>query len=212
MNGAPQRSWGPTAGGCSAVVIAASTGGPSALGEVINALPATLDLPILVVQHMPPIFTSKLASSLDERAKLPVREAKDGDLVEGGGVWIAPGDFHMQIVRSGTKHLIRLDRGPVEHSTRPAADPLFRSAAREFGAETLAVVLTGMGRDGLAGCAEIRSAGGEVIVQDRRSAVVDSMPAAVADAGLAVAELPLNEIAAAITSSAQRPALSDRKP
>ncbi|MEO6204376.1 MAG: chemotaxis-specific protein-glutamate methyltransferase CheB [Mycobacteriales bacterium] len=179
-----------------AIVVGVSTGGPDALATVVRELPADLRVPILVVQHMPPMFTRLLAERLDRLGQLPVVEAGDGQEVVGGCVYIAPGDHHLEVDRSGPVVLTRLTRAAPENSCRPAADVLFRSAAQVYGAGVLAVVLTGMGADGLRGCERVRTAGGQVVVQDPQTALIGSMPGSVADAGLAQAIVALDQMAA----------------
>ena len=180
----------------SAIVIAVSTGGPNALAGIMPVLPADLAVPIFVVQHMPPVFTKSLAERLDRLAAVTVVEAVDGEAVLPGHVYIAPGGRHLSL--SGTNAIgdvrVVLNDDPAENSCRPAADVLFRAATAAYGAGTLAVVLTGMGSDGLRGCEVVRAAGGSVLVQTEASAVVASMPAAVARAGLADAVVPLDQI------------------
>jgi two-component system chemotaxis response regulator CheB len=178
-----------------AVVIGSSTGGPVALTSIIPGLPANLIAPILVVQHMPAVFTRMLAERLNERSSVGVWEATDGMEVEAGHVYIAPGGRHMAVRRDGVKVGIVLGDGPPENSCKPAADVLFRSAAEVWGAATLALVLTGMGQDGLAGARAVVNAGGTAIVQDEASSVVWGMPGAIAKAGLAEAMVPLGNIA-----------------
>lgn len=180
------------------LVIGASTGGPNALAEFIPKLPADFPVPIVLTQHMPPIFTRLLAERLSAVSKLAVREATDGAVLAPGTVWIAPGDFHMTFVSQGVKMVVRLTREAQEHSCRPAVDVMFRSAHRLFAGRILAVVLTGMGKDGMLGAELIRNAGGSVIVQDEGSSVVWGMPGFIANAGLADAVLPLPAIADAV--------------
>ena len=177
-----------------AVVIGASTGGPNALAAVIQALPADFQPPVLIVQHMPENFTTFLAQRLDAAGPLDVREATAGEPVTAGKVRIAPGNLHLKAraTRSGIE--LETSDGPFENSCRPAADVLFRSAAVCYGAATLGVVLTGMGQDGLKGCREISSAGGQIITQDKATSVVWGMPGQVAEAGLADVVLPISEI------------------
>jgi two-component system, chemotaxis family, protein-glutamate methylesterase/glutaminase len=178
------------------VAVGSSTGGPNALAALFQEIPANLPVPVVIVQHMPPLFTEMLATRLGATCKLRFREAHDGDELGPGGVWIAPGDHHMRVVREGNKVKVALNREPPENSCRPAVDVLFRSVAATFGAHSLAVVLTGMGQDGLRGCESIRAAGGQIIVQDEATSVVWGMPGYVARAGMAEKILPLGDIAA----------------
>jgi two-component system chemotaxis response regulator CheB len=176
-----------------------STGGPNALAALLPNLPAGFPVPILIVQHMPPLFTKLLADRLSAKSALAVSEAKHGDEVVAGRAWLAPGDFHMQVGRAGNAVRIGLDQGPPENSCRPAVDPLFRSMVKVYGPHVLGIVLTGMGQDGLRGSQAIREAGGHVIVQDEASSVVWGMPGYVAEAGLADLVLPLEQLPAEIT-------------
>lgn len=180
------------------VVIGVSTGGPNALAEVIPQLPADLPVAVLIVQHMPPLFTKALADRLNQASKIRVREAQNGDVAVAGNAYIAPGNFHLMVERSGGEYALKLNQDPPENSCRPAVDVLFRSAATAFGAGTLGVVLTGMGQDGLHGCQIIHDAGGRIIVQDEATSVVWGMPGFVARAGLAEQQIPLKEIASNI--------------
>jgi two-component system chemotaxis response regulator CheB len=181
------------------VVIGVSTGGPNALAEVIPALPGDLPVPILIVQHMPPVFTRVLAERLNQKAHLTVKEAEDGETILPGKVYIAPGDYHMTLERSTLHRKIRLNQDIPENSCRPAVDVLFRSAALAEGPATLGVILTGMGQDGLRGSQAIQEARGRIIAQDEATSVVWGMPGFIARAGLAEQLVPLNGIAAAIT-------------
>lgn len=194
-----------------AVAIGVSTGGPNALAELIPTLPVELGVPILIVQHMPPLFTRILAERLDALSAFRVREGIAGELVRPGDVWIAPGGRHMVAQRSGS--LVRLDLNdePPENSCRPAVDVLFRSVAEAYGGRVLAVVLTGMGQDGLRGCEVIRDAGGRILAQDEESSVVWGMPGFVARAGLAEAVLPLRQLGSEIVRRV-RPAVGARSP
>jgi two-component system, chemotaxis family, protein-glutamate methylesterase/glutaminase len=176
------------------LAIGASTGGPNALAEVIPAIPKDFPVPIVIVQHMPPLFTRLLAERLNKQAAIRVYEAEQGSTLEAGRAWIAPGDHHMTVERHGTALHVVLSQGPPENSCRPAVDPLFRSVARTFGANVLAVVLTGMGSDGVAGAQHIRERGGQVYVQDEASSVVWGMPGQVAAAGFADAIYPLKSM------------------
>lgn len=177
-----------------AVVIGVSTGGPAALGEILPTIPAGFPVPILLVQHMPPMFTGLLAERLNTLCQIPVSEAKDGDRVEAGRMLIAPGDFHMRLQGGANGLTVRLDQGPPENSCRPAVDVLFRSAVDVYHGALLGVVLTGMGYDGLRGSEVLKAAGATVIAQDEATSVVWGMPGAVAGASLADRVLPLNSI------------------
>lgn len=187
-----------------ALLIGCSTGGPDALARFLPRLPADLGIPVLVVQHMPPVFTAMLAQRLDKVAPLEVREAADGDEVLPGRVLIAPGDFHLRIQRRGTDIRAVLDQGPQENFCRPAVDVLFRSALDVYGGSALAAVLTGMGQDGLAGARQLAAAGARILVQDEDSSVVWGMPGAIAGAGLADDVLPLEELADRVVGAVRR--------
>ena len=180
------------------VCLAASTGGPEALETVLTALPANFPVPIAIVQHMPAFFTKQLARRLGEKCAIRVREAESGEPLEPGTALIAPGEFHLEVRRRDTRCYAITNTRPAENSCRPAADVLFRSAAEEFGSQTLAVVMTGMGLDGLKGCEAVQKAGGRIVVQDEATSVIWGMPGAVSRAGLASKELPLDKIAAEI--------------
>jgi len=180
------------------VVIGSSTGGPNALTEVLAGLPKDFPAPIVIVQHLPANFTAFLAKRLDAAGPLSVHEAASGDRVAPGQVWIAPGNRHLEVHRASGGFELRTTDGPLVNSCRPAADVLFRSVSAAFGDATLAVVLTGMGQDGLDGCRSIRRAGGQIIAQDRETSVVWGMPGQVTEAGLADSVLPISEIGAEI--------------
>lgn len=160
------------------VVIAASTGGPRALGEIVPHLPDTLGAAVLIVQHMPGEFTRSLSHRLDLMSPLPVAEAVEGEAVLENHVYLAPGGFHMTVSGDSGAATICLDTSPSIWGVRPAADPLFISAAEAFGAETVGVILTGMGRDGAEGLRRIRAAGGKAVIQDRDSSIIYGMPQA----------------------------------
>ncbi len=194
----------------SAVVIAVSTGGPEALARVIPVLPADLAVPVLIVQHMPPVFTRMLAERLDAKSGLTVREGVAGAVVRPGDVWIAPGGRHMEVVRRSTGIEITLQDGPPENSCRPAADVLFRSAVRVWGGALLGVVMTGMGQDGFLGSTAIWEEGGRVLAQDEKSSVVWGMPGAVAAARIVDQILPLEELGSAMTRMVSATASSSR--
>ena len=180
------------------VVIGVSTGGPDALAHVLPLLPATFPVPVLIAQHMPAIFTSMLAARLSAKSAFPVRECVSGDPVAPGCAIVAPGDFHMVVQKENGTISLRTHQGPRENFCRPSVDVLFRSVASVYEDRTLAVVLTGMGQDGLKGCELLRSAGARICVQDEASSVVWGMPGFVAKAGLADKILPLDQIAAEI--------------
>ncbi len=177
------------------VVIGASTGGPNALTEIFSRLPADFPVPILIVQHMPPMFTRLLAERLSAESQVRVEEGASGTVVQPGRAWLAPGDHHMIVVRDGLQYRLLLHKDPPENSCRPAVDVLMRSSAQAYGADQLAVILTGMGQDGLRGCEAIREVGGKVIAQDEATSVVWGMPGFVARAGLADKVLPLPQVA-----------------
>ncbi|MCF6734829.1 chemotaxis response regulator protein-glutamate methylesterase [Blastococcus sp. KM273129] len=181
------------------LVIGSSTGGPEALARVLPALPATLPVPVLLAQHMPPVFTRQFAQRLDRLSPLRVVEAVDGTPLAPGTVHLAPGDHHLVVRADGRAGFTTaLNQNPPENFCRPAVDPLFRSAVAAYDGAVLGVVLTGMGADGRNGCGEIRNAGGTVVVQDQATSVVWGMPGAVAQAGYADEVLPLDRIAEAI--------------
>jgi two-component system, chemotaxis family, protein-glutamate methylesterase/glutaminase len=173
----------------SVVAIGCSTGGPDALARLLPALPGDLPVPVLVVVHMPAVFTRLLAKRLDRACALTVREAADGEPLEAGTVYVAPGDRHLTVERVAQGVVARLDDGPKLHFARPAVDPLLRSLPAAYGARALALVLTGMGQDGLAGAEEVHAAGGVVAVQDEESSAVWGMAGSVARAGLAAERL-----------------------
>jgi two-component system chemotaxis response regulator CheB len=187
-----------------AVVVAASTGGPAALSQLLPGLGAPLGAAVLVVQHMPEGFTASFAQRLDASCALRVCEARDGDLVLADSVYIAPGGQHMRTVATVDGPRIALDRSPSVWGVRPAADPLFASAAETFGAEVVGVVLTGMGRDGAEGLRRVRCAGGTALVQDPAQAVIPGMPdAALRHAGADVI-LSLTSAPAAVEAAVRR--------
>jgi two-component system, chemotaxis family, protein-glutamate methylesterase/glutaminase len=187
-----------------AVVIACSTGGPRALSEIIPALSGSLDAAVLIAQHMPPGFTGGLARRLDQLSELPVREAQSGEPVLRGHVYVAPGGKHMELTRDAAGPRVLLSKGPTVHGVRPAADPLFLSAVGVFGAQTVGVVLTGMGRDGSAGLKAVREHGGRALVQDRDSSAIYGMPAQALAHTAVDAEVALSVMAPAIEAAVSR--------
>ncbi|MDB5576464.1 MAG: chemotaxis response regulator protein-glutamate methylesterase, partial [Bradyrhizobium sp.] len=179
-----------------ALLIGSSTGGPQALMTLVAEIGAVIDrFPVLITQHMPPTFTTILAEHLARSSHRPAHEAVDGEIVKAGTIYLAPGGRHMRVVRRGTDVAIALDDGPPVNFCKPAVDPLFASAIDVWQGGILAVVLTGMGSDGMRGGKEIVAAGGSVIAQDEATSVVWGMPGAAANAGICSAILPLNQIA-----------------
>jgi two-component system chemotaxis response regulator CheB len=178
-----------------AVVIGVSTGGPNALARVLPVLPPDLPVPVLIVQHMPAEFTGLLAKRLAKLTPFPVREAAGGERLGPRQAWVAPGGSHLAVAADPSGPVLTLQADAQENSCRPAADVLFRSAAAAFGTGVLAVVMTGMGQDGLAGCRVIRAAGGRVLAQDEATSVVWGMPGCVVRAGLADHVLAVDQLA-----------------
>lgn len=178
------------------ISIGSSTGGPQALFKVFEGLKGHIDhLPVVIAQHMPKAFTGILAEHLSKVANVRCAEGVDREPLEAGRIYVAPGDFHMYIEKSGPGHVIRLNQDPPENYCRPSVEPLFRSVAEEFGSATLALMLTGMGHDGLEASETLVNAGATLIAQDEESSVVWGMPGAVASAGLCAEILPIDEIA-----------------
>jgi two-component system, chemotaxis family, protein-glutamate methylesterase/glutaminase len=177
-----------------AVVIGSSTGGPPALTKLFETLPTTIDVPILIAQHMPATFTAVLAQHIGKAAMRPCAEAKDGEPIEAGHIYIAPGDWHLELAGNGDRPKAHLTQAPPENYCRPSVNPLFRSAAKMYGANLLGVMLTGMGCDGLDGSRDLAAAGAPLIAQDEPTSVVWGMPGAVATAGLCTAVSPLGDI------------------
>jgi two-component system chemotaxis response regulator CheB len=176
------------------IAIGSSTGGPQALLALLAALPKYVDCPIVIAQHMPATFTTVLAQHLGRASGRPSAEAVNGGEIRPGTITLAPGDFHLEILRDGHHCTAKLTQSPPENFCRPSVDPLFRSVARAFGADVCGVVLTGMGSDGCAGARSLAAAGAPLVAQDEASSVVWGMPGAVANAGLCTAVLPLKEI------------------
>ena len=180
------------------LAIASSTGGPNALATLLSSLPKDFPLPILITQHMPAVFTAMLAQRLERDTGRPCAEARDGESIRQNCTYVAPGEFHMLVQTHEGKPIVRLTQSEPENYCRPAADPMLRSIAAVYGASTLAVVLTGMGEDGMRGCKDVYQRGGRVFAQDEASSVVWGMPGAVVNAGLATAVLPLSGLAESI--------------
>ena len=187
------------------LAIGASTGGPNAIADVLKQL-RKLPIPTVITQHMPPVFTKLFAERLAAQGPHKVREAAEGDVLEPGLVLVAPGDHHMTLKREGTRVVVRLNQAPQENSCRPAVDVMFRSVVDLYGSRVLAVILTGMGQDGLRGCELVRAAGGQIIAQDEASSVVWGMPGFVAKAKLAHAVVPLDQVALNISRRIPEPA------
>jgi two-component system, chemotaxis family, protein-glutamate methylesterase/glutaminase len=178
------------------LLVGSSTGGPQALMTLVGEIGAVIDrFPVLITQHMPPTFTTILAEHLARASRRPAREAVDGEIVKAGHIYLAPGGRHMRVTRHGNEAAIVLDDGPPVNFCKPAVDTLFLSAIDVWQGAILAVVLTGMGSDGMRGGKDIVAAGGSVIAQDEASSVVWGMPGAVANAGVCAAVLPLGQIA-----------------
>ena len=189
-----------------AVVIGVSTGGPAALDVILPALPASFPVPVFVVQHMPDLFTRQLAERLNRRCALGVCEAAEGMAVRPGQVYIARGDWHLKLVTApGQSQTLHLDQSPLENHCRPSVDVLFRSAAQAYGGNLLAVMLTGMGHDGLEGARTLYDLGATILAQDEASSAVWGMPGAIVHENLAHAVLPLQRMAAEILRLCTKP-------
>jgi two-component system chemotaxis response regulator CheB len=176
------------------LAIGSSTGGPQALSEVLRTITKSISLPILITQHMPPTFTSILATHIAQATGWPCAEARDGDVIESRHIYVARGGLHMIIESKGTQKIVRLSDAPPENFCRPAVDPMLRSIAKAYGPSVLVLILTGMGYDGRSGSEEIVRCGGTIIAQDKATSVVWGMPGAVATSGLCSAVLPLKEL------------------
>jgi len=178
------------------LLIGSSTGGPQALNAVVPQLGGVLDrAPVLITQHMPPTFTTILAEHLARLTKRPVREGRDGEEINAGTIYIAPGGKHMTIARRDNSAVIAIDDGPLVNFCKPSVDPMFTSAAAVWGNWVMGMVLTGMGSDGLRGAHAVVAAGGSVVAQDEATSVIWGMPGQVAQAGVCSAVLPLGELA-----------------
>jgi two-component system, chemotaxis family, protein-glutamate methylesterase/glutaminase len=201
----PFRASAGGAESTSVLVIGVSTGGPAALEKILPAFPADFPVPILIAQHMPRLFTGVLAERLNAACRLAVREAQPSVQLDAGIAYLARGDWHMEVTRVSGGGAIRLHQGHLEEHCRPSVNLLFRSAAGVYGSGVVAVVLTGMGSDGLDGCRAVRAAGGGILVQDRETSAVWGMPGVVARAGLADQVLPLGAIAGEVTRLVMNP-------
>lgn len=180
-------------GKSSILAIGSSTGGPQALLEVLNGL-GEVNVPVVITQHMPATFTKILANHLTKSTKFDCKEAEEGDVLEKGKVYIAPGDYHMTVVDKVGKKVISLNQDPQENFCRPSVEPMMRSVIDIYGSEVFAVILTGMGQDGLNACKKLVEVGGKLIAQDEQTSVVWGMPGAVSRAGLCSGIYPLGEI------------------
>lgn len=183
------------------VAIGISTGGPEALAKVLPNLPASFPVPIVIVQHMPALFTKLLAERLNNTCKIKVVEGAEGVILQAGVAYIAPGDYHLLVKESDGKFILSVNQGPPENSCRPAADVLFRSVADVYGKRALGVIMTGMGHDGLKGLRIMHAKGASVIAQDEASSVVWGMPSGVVQEGLADKVLPVDQLAGSIERS-----------
>jgi len=188
------------------IAIGSSTGGPQALLEVLRDIAASVKLPIVITQHMPATFTTLLAEHIERATGVPCAEGKEGEAVNSGRIYLAPGNYHMVLEREGAGSVIRLNQNPPENFCRPAVDPMLRSLARIYGSSLLTIILTGMGSDGQKGAVEVVQAGGTVIAQDEATSVVWGMPGAVATSGLCSAVLPLKEIGPSVRKLVMRSA------
>jgi two-component system, chemotaxis family, protein-glutamate methylesterase/glutaminase len=186
------------------LAIGSSTGGPQALFTLLRALNIRDKMPIIITQHMPATFTTILADHINRMTDWPCTEGKDGEPIEKGRIYLAPGDYHMTVGTDGPQRVIRLNQDPPENFCRPSVDPMLRSVAKIYGARTMVVILTGMGADGLKGGQVISQAGGTIVAQDEATSVVWGMPGAVATAGICSAVLPLDGLAPHIMMFANR--------
>jgi len=186
------------------LAIGSSTGGPQALFEFLKGLPKTINLPIVITQHMPATFTSILAEHITRMTGWPCSEAKNGDLVETGKILLAPGDYHMIVTQKGPQRIVTINQDAPENFCRPAVDPMLRSVVKVYGPRVFTVILTGMGNDGARGAKQVVDAGGTVIAQDEKTSVVWGMPGAAASSGVCSAVLPISELAGYIVNFLNR--------
>lgn len=183
------------------LAVGSSTGGPQALFEFFKHINPNIDVPVVITQHMPPTFTVILAEHITRMTEWSCSEAKNGDELRAGHIYLAPGDFHMLVVNKDGKNVIAVNQDPQENFCRPAVDPMLRSLVKVFAGNVFATILTGMGSDGLKGAQVVVDAGGTVVAQDENSSVVWGMPGAVAVAGICSAVLPLKELAGNVMKS-----------
>ncbi len=181
-----------------AIVIGSSTGGPQALAEVLKNAKGRFKTPIFIAQHMPPLFTKSLAAHIERVSGMTAKEGEDGEVVKSGCIYVAPGDFHMEVISNGADKKIKLTQNPPENFCRPSVNPLLRSVARAYGGKSVCAMLTGLGSDGFQGAKEFINQGGAMIAQNKETCVVWGMPAAVTKAGYCSAVLPLNKISDAL--------------
>ncbi len=204
-----KRSYVPGHPNAQLVVLGISTGGPFSLQKVIPSLSEDFPLPVAIVQHMPPLFTKSLAERLDSISRLEVCEAQDGMELASGKVFIAPGGLHLKFNRDNGRVLLVTTKSPTDSLHRPSVDVMFTSAYEVFGGRILAVVMTGMGKDGLEGAKLIKSAGGKILAQSEDTCVVYGMPKAIVDAKIADGVVPLEEMASVISSTVSPITVSD---
>ncbi len=202
----------PAGNGIHAVLVGASTGGPAAVTAFLSSLDPNIGVPVIIVQHMPAMFTDVFARNLDHNTPWRTREAYDGAPVRRGEAWVAQVDRHFCLEWTGQLLTLRLNDGPREHGCRPSVDVLFRSAAETLGSRCVAVMLTGMGRDGTPAASVLHAKGVRLVAQDEATSVVWGMPGALVQAGLADAVLPLPEIAAWVTTEVRNAQVKRRSP
>lgn len=183
------------------LAIGSSTGGPQALFEFLKSVSPSINVPVVITQHMPPTFTAILAEHITRVTDWTCSEAKEGDELRAGHIFLAPGDYHMLIVNKDGKNVISINQDPQENFCRPAVDPMLRSLVKVFAGNVFTTILTGMGADGSKGSQIVVDAGGTLIAQDEKSSVVWGMPGAVADAGICSAVLPLEGLAQYVMKS-----------
>lgn len=194
VNRAPQTTQMPVMAPRDVIAIGISTGGPTSLMNFFSQIPSTLKQTLLIVQHMPAIFTRKLAEQISRESKIPVTEAVDGETILPAHAYIAPGGFHMEVWNDAGVKKIRTHKGPQENYCRPAADVLFRSVAEVYNKKAVGVVMTGMGKDGLKGTEVLRATGAPIVAQDETSSVVWGMPRFVIENNLANLVSPLDKM------------------